>query len=978
MNELPVDFLNELRGVIRAGVRVDAVTRLLYATDASIYQIEPLGVAFPESGDELQAAVQLAAKYRVPVLARGAGSSLAGQAIGKALILDTSRYLTRILELDPEQRTAIVEPGVILATLNAAAGRHGLMFGPDPASAERATVGGSLANNATGAHSICYGMAADHLLSAAMILADGSQANIGPVTLARAGQIARRDGEHPGPESALYRAALRIRAEEGEALQAGWPQVWRRASGYNLNYLLPWSPSRPSCWDEGMPYPPAAEGEVNLAALFAGSEGTLGAFRSLTLRLTPVPRHTLLAVLSYPSIEAACDATPALLEAGPAAIELLPGVMIRLARNVPAYAAQLGFVRGDPQALLLVEFAGDELDPLERQAARLGTEAVIARSPAEQRQVWGVRKAGLGLLGSLPGDLKPQSIVEDLAVPVVRLGEFVREMEVIFHAHGIQGEYYAHASAGCLHIRPWISLKGSEGVRKLREVAQAAVALTLSLGGAVSGEHGDGLARSEWMAQAFGGHIVGLFKEIKQAADPQGIMNPGKILDAQPMDVNLRFGGSYRAQPWTPVMSFTDLAGLDGAIEQCNGAGVCRKDGGVMCPSFQATRDELHSTRGRANLLRAMISGGLPGAETAEQAVHQALALCLACKGCKAECPSGVDMARLKYEFSAHYYQSRRRPWRDYLFGYIDRLAPAGRLVRPLSNALLASRLGQTLGVRWLGLAAERKLPVYEQGSKIRIANDPDGGPAVLYLRDTFSHVFHPSTEQAALATLRRAGLRVKILPVVGAGRALISKGFLEAAKAQAGRVAAAIRRADPPGRAPILGVEPSEIYTLLDEYPRLLPDDETIAGLAGRAWMVDEFMLRPLADGAVPVARLGKPGAGQQVLLHGHCYQKTRPPAPDGYPGGDRATREFLTALGYHVEVIDSGCCGMAGAFGYEAEHYQLSMQVGELSLFPAIRKAGEALICAAGTSCRSQIADGAGRRAYHSLELAVLAELA
>ncbi|RMF45869.1 MAG: FAD-binding oxidoreductase, partial [Anaerolineae bacterium] len=746
---LPPDFLQALQ---RAGVetRTDPVTRTLYSTDASIYQIAPLGVAFPRSDVELSAVVELAAQYRVPILPRGAGSSLAGQAVGAALILDLSRYLTAFA-IDPESREAVAQPGVVLGALNREAARYGLQFGPDPASADRATVGGVVGNNATGAHSIRYGMTADHLLAAEVLLADGQAARFHSLSLKTAQTGARQEGIL----GALYRFALRLRAEHAETVRQNWPQVWRRASGYNLNYLLPWSPAAPPRW-EGEAYPPIPPEHLNLAPLFAGSEGTLGVLKRVTLRLVPRPRHTVLGVLPYESIADACDDTPRLLSLGASAVELLPRMLLHLARAVPAYASRLTFVEGDPAALLMVEFAGDDPRRLREQVAQLGPRATLALTPEAQAQVWSVRKVGLGLLMSRPGDAKPIAFIEDVTVPVERLGEYVRALERVFAEHGVEAAYYAHASAGCLHVRPILDLRRQKDLAALRSLARAATAAGLRLGGTVTGEHGNGLARSEWLPDEFGEPLLALFRELKGAADPQGILNPGKVVDAPPMDANLRYGSGYRAQGWQSPLDFSRQGGITGAIEQCNGAGVCRKDTGVMCPSFQATREEMHSTRGRANLLRALISGALP---EAEEAAWQALDLCLACKGCKAECPSAVDMAKLKYAFEARYYRTHRRPLRDYLFAFYPRLAPLGAAFAPLANAVLRSGV-----TRRLGIAAGRQLPQFARPAAVPAAATSSGGERVLYLADAFTRYTEPQVEWAALEALRRAGFEVQVL----------------------------------------------------------------------------------------------------------------------------------------------------------------------------------------------------------------------
>jgi len=1003
------ELQHELEKSIQGRVCFDLTTRLLFSTDASLYRIEPVGVVFPRTLDEMVAVVEIAASHEVPVLARGSGSSLAGQAIGNALIMDCSRHLNHILDLNPEERVAAVEPGVIMSELNKAAAVHKLQFGPDPASAERATMAGSIASNASGAHSILYGMTADHLISAEVILADGSLASFSEVDLAQAGRY-RQDAS--SLEANIYAAVMRIREQYEPVIRKRWPRTWRRASGYNLNYLLPWTPSSPPEWSaansqSGLPYPPIPPGKINLAPLLAGSEGTLAVIRRSTLRLVPLPRHTALGVLAYPSLDAACDAVPGLLDCKPSAVELIPRSLIRLARSVPAYAARLRFVDqlpggGDPAALLIVEFSGDDPAQLREQIQALREDVLLAESKVDQNMVWTVRKVGLGLLSSRPGDIKSAAFIEDIAVPIEKLSEFVREMERILEQHSIQGDFFAHASAGCLHIRPLINLKSAEGIATMRSIAVQAAQLTARLGGSMSGEHGDGLSRSEWLETLFGEEIYTAFRELKSAADPKNLLNPGKIVNPQPMDANFRYGPAYRAQAWQPVMDFSrqgidpGAAGLARAIEMCNGAGVCRKIDGVMCPSFQATQNEMHSTRGRANLLRAMTTGKFPSRNVAEKTVYEALDLCLACKGCKSECPSTVDMAKLKYEFVNQYYGHHRRRLRDFLFGYIHILARLGYRFAPIVNQILHTPVMGQIGERWMGLSSQRPFPllspkIFSQLARPQLrpyrssSGQRSGDEKVIFLSDAFTEYFYPGVGLAALRALNSCGCQVTLLPVIGAGRTLISKGFLEAAKRHAGEVLDAIERVDPDGTLPVVGVEPSEIYTLRDEYPDLWPDDQRASRLVGRAYMIDEFLVRPGKDGQPRIRKIlssnssstqtgnsGRTREMRPVLLHGHCYQKAQPPMADGYATGVPATVAMLEAFGFPVKVIDSGCCGMAGAFGYEKEHYPLSMQVGELNLLPAVRAADAGtIIAASGVSCQSQIEDGAGRKTVHPVTL-------
>ncbi|MDK1029963.1 MAG: FAD-linked oxidase C-terminal domain-containing protein [Anaerolineae bacterium] len=961
------DFKADIQKQFHGEVRFDLGTRILYSTDASIYQIKPLGVVFPRTQEELHAIVELASKNKVPILARGAGTSLAGQAIGEALILDCSRYLNKLIDIDPKAQTATVEPGLVLSQLNTAAAKYGLMFGPDPASAERATMGGVIGNNATGAHSITYGMAVDHILSAEIIQADGSLATWAEIDLSSL----------PNQTSKIALAVTEIRNKYSKSIMDNYPETWRNSAGYRLNYLLPWSPSSPPNWNAGK-YPSSLNSnKINLSALLAGSEGTLAVMRQAKVKLVPKPKNTILGVLPYASVEDACDDVPRLLEIGPSAIELIPKLLIQLAKNIPTYASQLKWVRGEPAAVLVVEFSGSNLKAVKDAVKLIGSEVFVAETAEQQANIWNVRKVGLGIFDSQPTDKRPVAFIEDCAIPIEKLGEFVRETDRILTAHNTFAAYYAHASAGCLHIRPMMDLK--QGAGNLRSIAEAVLALTLKLGGSMSSEHGDGISRAEFLEQIYGAQVTKAMRLLKSALDPENLLNPGKMLDAPPMDSNLRYGNSYKTKPWESVISFKGSNGLAGAIEKCNGQGVCRKDSEVMCPSFQASREESNSTRGRANLLRALITqpAGHKSKEIElQKATFEALDLCLACKGCKAECPSGVDMAKLKYEFQHEYYKSHRRRVRDYLFAYIDIFArwgaPLGKLINWINGLSITRKLGREL----IGLAEKRRLPkfttIFDSHFKQTTSTE-----SVIYLRDVYTHYFETEVELAALEILSACGVQVKILPIIGAGRTLISKGFLPAAKKHAERVLDEIRKIDPEGQLDVVGVEPSEIYTFRDEFHDLLPEcADEVTALSARSWLLDEYFVRPGKSDTIRIANLSntiKPEDNSKIYLHGHCYQKTQPPHIDGFPIGQNASAEMLRNLGYEVQIIPSGCCGMAGAFGYEAEHYELSMQVGELILFPYIRKLGvenhKSLILAPGVSCRAQIADGVNISVQHPI---------
>jgi len=1005
------EFLYELHNNVSGEIRTDAASRILYSTDASMYRIEPLGVVLPRTREELQAAVELAARYKIPVLPRGAGTSLAGQAVGEALILDCSRWLDSIIEVNVEEHFAIVEPGVILSDLNRAASKHGMMFGPDPASADRATMGGVIANNATGAHSIVYGISADHLLEADVILSDGSTTKFNTST------VGSRDSNTRLKKIVL--AVQEIREKYGDAIQQNYPKTWRNAAGYRLNYLLPWSHSAPAGW-EGV-YPPVTK--LNFAPLLAGSEGTLAVIQRMKVNLVPKPKKTVLVVLSYASVAEACDDVPRLLTHSPSAIELIPQTILRAARSSAGYAREVSWIHGDPAALLAVEFSGgldmaamvEWTKSVSSPAAYSTTDEkiIIAESEEEQARIWNVRKVGLGLLDSKFSSERPIAFIEDCAIPVERLGEFVREVERVMSTHGVEGGMYAHASAGCLHIRPVLDLKTSRGVASLRAISEAVLELTLQLGGAMSSEHGDGLARSEHLTRMYGAEVIQAMQLLKDAADPDRILNPGKIINAEKMDVNLRYGVEYQTRPWKPSLSFAREGGFELAVEQCNGQGVCRKMSGVMCPSYQATREEMHSTRGRANLLRAMISrrqtvddgrvmvGGL------SSAVFEALDLCLACKGCKAECPSGVDIAKLKYEFENKYYRTHRRPLRDYVFGYFHIVASLLAPIAPMANALMSFAPTRKLIARMLGLAEERALPKFStrrvtlsgakslrHGEEIlrrRFAAPQNDTRKVIFLPDVFSRFIEPHVEEAALAVLSKCGYDVQVLPMVGAGASLLSKGFIDAAQIHARKTLEFLNQLDPAREAFIVGVEPPEVYLLKNDYEDLLPErTEEIHARASRVWMLDEFLLRSKEFDALRVAskKSHNPSQiGQQkIKLHPHCHQRAEGPSSDGIASGANASVELLRACGFEVELSEAGCCGMAGTFGYEAEHFALSMRIASLKLLPWLAPAsptrhfvtpspnsqilGSDGVGATGASCRMQIRHGTGLEARHPIE--------
>lgn len=945
----------ELERAIGGEVRFDHYSRLLYATDASIYQIMPHGVVIPRDLDDIAATVELAGTYELPILPRGAGTSLSGQATGAAIVVDCSKYLHRLLDVNEEERTCRVQPGLVVAELNRLLEPYGLMYGPDPASLDRATVGGTVGNNSTGAHSILYGMTADNVVAAKVLLADGRWRTF--ESLDPEGWQARR--QRDDLEGAIYRSMLDLVDRYGSRIERDFPRHWRRSSGYNLDRLL-----------RGV-----KEERLNLAEVFVGSEGTLGFLGEVTVKLVPRPTKTALAVLEFEDMIRSLEAVMPLLETEPAAIELVDRYLIDLTRKQLGYARALTWVEGDPESVLIVEFFGEteaelrkKLDAVGSRIRRWGYDGRVLKvlDEAEQERVWYVRKVGLGLLMSIRGDWKPIPFVEDVSVPPPQLPEFIDQFRTIVRNEGTDAAFYAHASAGCLHCRPLINLKTEEGVRMMRRIADQVVDLATEFGGAMSGEHGDGLARSEFNERVFGPELYGAMRELKGAWDPENRFNPGKVVNAPKMDTNLRYGPEYRTTEPATLLSFEDMEGFARAIEQCNGMGVCRNlHGGVMCPSYRATREEADSTRGRANVLRAAISGRLVDGLVSKE-VHDVLDLCLECKACKSECPSQVDMAKLKYEFQEHYYAAHRRPIRDYLFGHIREFNQLAAPIAPIVNGLAGSALA-TFTQRQLGIAPERRLPpVHRETFRRWYAKHvphPNAGRLgeVVLFADTFTNYNYPEAGRAATRVLEACGWSVHLAPNVCCGRPLISKGFLNKARRRAEQVVTAMAPFVN-AEIPVIGLEPSCLLTFRDEVPDFLPDHPDVEALEANSYLLSEFLQHQAADDEIDLPFAER---RRRVLFHGHCHEKTlvgTPPSLDA----------LRLVPGQEVEFIESTCCGMAGSFGFEAQHYVISHDIASLDLLPALQAAPEeAEIAISGVSCRQQIAQFTERRPRHIAEI-------
>ena len=954
MPSTPVASLeSRLRRELRGDVLFDAGSRGRYATDASIYQIEPLGVVVPRTAEDALTALAIAADAGVPILPRGAGTSQCGQAVGAALVVDSSKYLNALVAVDTAAGTATVEPGIVLDDLNARLKPLGLWYPVDVSTSAQATLGGMAANNSCGARSLRYGNMVHNVLEADTWLTTGETLTFGAVAA----------GAPSGPNRyrELVTTVRELYARERDEIAARVPKLQRRVAGYNLDM--------------------ASTEAFNMAQLLVGSEGTLGYFRKLKLKLAPLPKHKALGVVHFPTFYQAMDLTRHIVALEPSAVELVDRTMIELSRGIAAFRATMDkTIRGEPEALLLVEFAGEE-QALEHAKLRALTELMgdlgLPGSVVEiadgkwQRDVWEVRKAGLNIMMSMKGDGKPVSFIEDCAVPLEHLADYTARLNAVFTKHGTRGTFYAHASVGCLHVRPVLNMRTADGARQMRAIAEEACALVKEYKGSYSGEHGDGLVRSEWIEPLYGSRLA-------RAFDPKGLMNPGKIVAPTKMDDRslFRFKPEYRTAPLSVGLDWSEHEvgaenrgrGFAAAVEMCNNNGHCRKfDLGQMCPSYRVTRDERHVTRGRANSLRLALSGQLGPGALASRELYDTLALCVSCKGCKRECPTGVDMAAMKIEFLYQYHRTHAYSLHDKLVAHLPRYARLAARLAPLLN--LRDRVPglAKLSEVVAGFAARRKLPRWRRDYFRGAAEVPAPLPGqaakeVVLFADTFNTYFEPDNLRAAVRVLAAAGYTVHV-PATAAGRALccgrtyLATGMVESARATARELVTALEPFVARGVS-VVGLEPSCLLGLRDELKALLPGDSS-AALAAAALTFEEFVVRERAAGRWQVELKRLPYT--RALVHGHCHQKAFGVVPHVV-----AVLQLVPEL--PVEVIDASCCGMAGAFGYEPAHFDVSQRMAEAALLPAVRRAtADTVIVADGTSCRHQIHDGAQREALH-----------
>ncbi|KIQ23380.1 lactate dehydrogenase [Variovorax paradoxus] len=978
-----------LRAETQGEVLFDDGSRGRYATDASIYQITPVGAFVPTNERDIATAIDIARDLKVPVLARGGGTSQCGQTTGAALVIDNSKHFRRVLDVNVEEGTATVEPGLVLDHLNAKLKPLGLWYPVDVSTSAQATLGGMAGNNSCGSRSIAYGNMVHNVLGANAWLSSGELVEFGPV-----GTMGVRG-------AGIAQFVRGLARQHRDAMAEHWPKVMRRVAGYNLDIF-----------DNQSEKPYTADGSVNLAHLLIGSEGTLAYTRSLKLKLAPLPRAKVLGIVNFPTFHAAMDAAQHIVKLGPTAVELVDRTMIELSLANPAFKPTVETALiGKPAAILLVEFSGadkgallPQLKQLVELMGDLGLPGSVVEMPddARQKNLWEVRKAGLNIMMSLKGDGKPVSFIEDCAVPLEHLAEYTDALTEVFAKYGSRGTWYAHASVGTLHVRPILDMR-ADGAAKMRAIAEEASALVRKYKGAFSGEHGDGLCRGEWIEWQFGPAINEAFRAIKKKLDPIDLFNPGKIIDPPRMDDGslFRFAPPTAPKPyrrielkpvldWSawnvnadPVTEVTTAPGTGGdstgglakAVEMCNNNGHCRKfDAGTMCPSYRVTRDEQHLTRGRANTLRLALSGQLGADAFTSEAMHETMDLCVGCKGCKRDCPTGVDMAKMKIEFLDHYKKRQGHTLKDKLVAYMPDYAHKASRMPWLLNLRNTVPGAAWLGEKLLGFSAKRSLPEWRSDTFWRAkGNEPGlfadrasalsvaarGGKVAVLFVDTFNGTFESENAFAAARVLEAAGYVLHTVEKSGGhhccGRTFLASGMVDEAKVRAEALIDALLPLAHAG-IPIVGLEPSCLLTLRDE-TLVMGFGDKAQTVAKQALLFEEFIAREIKAGRFELAL--KPSA-TPILLHGHCHQKAF--------GAVSPIMDVLKLIpGAEPELIESSCCGMAGSFGYEASHFEVSMQMAEASLLPAIRAKPDAVVVADGTSCRHQIGDGAQREAVH-----------
>ncbi|EMA10950.1 oxidoreductase [Haloarcula vallismortis ATCC 29715] len=971
-------LVDDLQARIDGEVRFDEYSRQLYATDASLYEVLPIGVVYPRSTEDVAVVMSYCAQREIPVLPRGGGTSLAGQTVNEAVVLDFSRYMNDLVEARPSDRRARAQPGIKLGDLNGELAEHGLKFAPDPAWGDKSVLGGAIGNNSTGAHSLQYGKTDAYIEECEVVLADGTVTTFGEITREELRDWADPDGDL---EERIYAEIERILTEEGEEIESHYPDLKRNVSGYNLDWVLE----------------DAQDGTINVASLLAGSEGTLAIVTEAEVSLEPIPETKSMALLAYEGLIEAMEDIADILEHDPAAVEVLDDVLIDLARDTAEFEDVVGMLPDGTRAVLIVEFYADDEESGRRKVADLladrtegvdsvaeptegrtvvdapirAFDAMEAHDEAKREKFWKMRKSGLPILLSRTTDEKHGSFIEDTAIPPANLPEYVADFQKILEEHDTFASFYAHAGPGVLHIRPLINTKTVEGVETMESIADAVTDLVVKYGGSVSGEHGDGRARTQWNEKLYGAGLWETFQKLKSAFDPDWLLNPGQVVGvdsaavesgsmperARTVDMteNLRFDPEYEFDAgFDPALEWDNDNGMQGMVELCHGCGGCRgpqeTTGGVMCPTYRASEEEMTTTRGRANMLRQAMSGDLPDDPTDEEFMHEVLDLCIGCKGCAKDCPSEVDMAKLKAEVTHAYHQEHGSSLRDKVFANVDALAGLGSTFAPLSNLATKVPGARTVLEKAVGIAPDRTLPSFQR-TTLRDWFD-ERGPQVpaedaerqaLLFPDTYTNYSHPEVGKAAVRVLEAAGVHVRLANRTDSGRPAHSKGFLDQSRATARDNVDALVPAVEEGWDVVL-VEPSDAVMFQSDYLDLLSgeDVETLAANAyGVCEYLDTFRLDESADW----------DAGRETLTyHGHCHQKAT--KKDHHAVG------VLRRAGYDVDPLDSGCCGMAGSFGYETEHFSMSKAIGSI-LFDQIGNSRGDTVVAPGASCRTQLDD-------------------
>lgn len=966
------DQLAKLSEKLKGELFYDSLMRTLYATDASVYRELPLAVALPKDTHDLQQLIHFALEQGVSLIPRTAGTSLAGQCVGEGIVVDVSKYFTKILELNTEEGWVRVQPGVIRDELNAFLKPHGFWFGPNTSTANRCMIGGMVGNNSCGSTSIVYGSTRDHVISLNTLLSDGSEIQFSALTP----EQFQDKLETPGLEGEVYR---QIKAELDQtalqdSIKAAFPKasIQRRNTGYAVDILL-----------ETERFTPGGE-PFNFCKLLCGSEGTLAITTEIKLHIDPLPEpHDIVVAAHFNSIDESLRATQLTMQYGPTACELMDKVILDCTKDNIEQRKNRFFVEGDPAAILMIEFRGATAEKAEAK-----TDALIKAfqeqgfgyaypkvRPPRTSSVWELRKAGLGLLANIPGDKKAVACIEDTAVAITDLADYIADFSKIMEGFGQRSVYYAHAGAGEIHLRPILDLKKSDDVQQFYDISKASAELVKRYQGSLSGEHGDGRVRAAFIPLMVGEENYALFRRIKQTWDPKGIFNPGKIVDAEPMNTSLRYEPDREEPEIETLMDFSETGGILRLAEKCNGSGDCRKlplSGGTMCPSYQATRNEKDTTRARANTLREFLTKDQQPNPFDHQEIYEVMDLCLSCKGCTSECPSNVDMSSLKAEFLHQYYQSHGVPWRARAFANINSINRLGAKMSSITNFFLGNKLTSSVIKSSLGIAAKRSLPTLGKTTLRQWLDQTYSQcppPATLvgevYLFcDEFTNYNDPHIGITSVKLLHSLGYAVKWVQHAESGRAHLSKGLLIQAQKFAKENVATFKSLIS-GEVPLIGIEPSAILSFRDEYPRLVASSEQAEAqrLGNNTFLIDEFLYQEAQAGRITSDQFSS--TSKHILLHGHCHQKALADI------GDTAKLLSLPSK-YTVEVIPSGCCGMAGSFGYEKEHYEVSMKIGGMVLFPAVQAAhSDAIIAAAGTSCRHQITDGTERKAIHPVEV-------